>query len=275
MTGTMDTSRAVAALNGLADALGTDARELVQDESRRLIRTIANITPPGKGGGVRRLGEQAVERQLSNLFSEARPPLIDEIGSKYGIKDISTAYIVEKTGERLQLDWKQLDPTGDRMEQIHKANRDASGRVKLIRQNNKAVWSSRAVVPAGTRAQYIAKVKLRVGRAKAKWASIGAKLGDNFPNWISRHFGNVGNDSKANLSGLTDKEKPSITFGTVDGTNARIRSLVKAALDVRVKAMLNRTRLVLSGYKQDVARSIRPRAHAKETATVSQQEGVE
>jgi len=274
MTAELDTSRAVAALEGLADALGQDASELVRDESRRLIRTITNITPPGKGG--RRLGEQAIEKQLSNLFSEAGPPLIDEIGSKYGVRDISAAYITEKTGERIQLDWKQLDPTGDRMAEIHAANRDPNtGRVKIIRRANKGTWSSRAVVPMGTRAPYIARVKQRVGRWKASWALGGSKLGDSYPGWIARHFGSVDNISIVDLSGLADKEKPAIVFGSKAAGNNRIRALVKAALDIRIKAMLNRTRLVTSGYKKDVAQSIRPKAHAKETASSSPSEGVD
>src|SRR3954466_11796173 len=117
ITAEVDSSRAVGALESLSDALGVDASVLVRDETRRLCRTITNFVPPLKSrhGSPQATGQHAVERELKNLFSEASPHLIDEIGSKYGIRDISTAYVTEKTGTHLNLEWGAIDPTGERM----------------------------------------------------------------------------------------------------------------------------------------------------------------
>jgi hypothetical protein len=274
MTGTVDTSKAMAALESLADAMKVDASTLVADETRRLAKTIANFTPPLKSGfgTPQRTGEHAIERELSSLFSEATPNLIDEVGSKFGIKEINTAYVTERNGTHLNLQWGAIDATGDRMAEYHKANRDPNtGKVKLIRRASNTVWAARVIVPTGSRDPYVKQIKARVGRAKAKWALIAAKLGEKIPNWINRHFGSLGGESIANLDGLANREKPSIIFGTIDPNNRKIRGQVQAAVNLRAKAMANRARLMRSGYAKDVAQSIRPRPHASETKTETEQ----
>src|SRR5713101_4106586 len=124
ITGTIDTSRAVRALESLHDAMigkGMDCSNLLKDETRLLCRTIVNFTPPLKGGAgsPQRSGEAAIAREVGGLFSEASQHLIDEIGSRYGIRDVDAAYVTEKNGTRLQLQWQHIDSTGDRMAEYH------------------------------------------------------------------------------------------------------------------------------------------------------------
>ena len=264
ITAEIDVSRAQDSMDALYAAMlgaGQDASNLVKDETRRLAKTIVSFTPPIKGtaGTPRSQGEHAIEREFNSLFSEATPRLIDEVGSKYGLHNIRTAYLTEQGGQRLNLQWDHLDPTGDRMDQYHKMyQRD--GKVPLVRRQSKTVWASRVVVPLGSRGPFIKKFQAHVGRWKATFALVGSRLGDTFPAWISRHFGSLGETGIADLSGLSDAEKPSITFGSRSPGNNKIRSSIQAALNTRARAMVSRARLIVSGYAKDVAQGMRPRA---------------
>lgn len=259
----VDTTKAVAALESLSDALvgaGQDASNLVRDETRRLCKTITNFTPPLKGSGnAKQTGEHAIEREFKSLFSEATPLLIDEVGSKFGVHDIRTAFVTEQNGTRLNLRWDNLDPTGNRMEDYHEKYQK-NGKVPLVKNVNNTVWAARVVVPVGSRDPFIKKIQQRVGRWKASFALAGAKLGDKYPSWISRHFGSLSDISVADISGLSNKENPVVLFGSRAPGNNKIRASIQAAVNARARAMVKRVKLILSGYAKDVANGIRPRA---------------
>jgi len=269
MEATIDVSRANQAMDSLREAMigaGEDAKNLVRDETRRLAKMIAAFTPPIKGGAgsPQKVGEAAVERELKNLISEATPGLIEEISSRYGVHDIHTAYVTEKDGTHLNLKWGAIDATGAAIELYHKQNRGPDGKVKREKRPRKDVWSARVVVPFGTRGPYIDKIKARVGRWKATWALIGAKLGDKYPNWISRHFDSISGIATADIDGLNNGEKPFAVFGSAAPGNNRIRQRVQSAVSARARAMARRTKLILSGYSQDISRGMKAQARAKD-----------
>jgi hypothetical protein len=270
ISATIDTSRAEAALLSLREAMigkGMDAVNLLRDEAKLLTRTIVNFVPPPRAAGnPRQIGEHAVEVSLKNLISEATPNLIDEVGSKIGPHDITTAWLTETDKQRLNLQWANLDPNGTRLPELHKSYRDArTGRTASEKPVN-GVWKARIIVPLGARAPYIAKVKARVGRMKATWALIGSKLGDSFPQWISRHFGSASQYSVADITHLNDVEKPYIIFGSRAPGNNRLRPAIRDALRFRIRAMAKKTKLILSNYSKAVASGIKAEAAAHKIA---------
>lgn len=261
----IDTGRLILGLDSLRDALignGQDASTVVEDEARRLARTIVAFVPPiARGKAAKQIGEGAVERDIKNLVSQAKPSLIDEVGSKYGVRDIRAAYVTEATGTKLNLQWDHLDPTGARLPEFHLQYRDSSGRIPKIKKRP-GVWNARVVVPFGVRDDFIKKMQGHVGHWKATWAKAGARLGDKYPSWIARHF----NSSLgiANIEGLSNRQAPSVTFGSRAGGNSRIQARVQAAVRARAKAIARRVKLILSGYNRDLAKGMRAQARAKD-----------
>ena len=258
----INTDPLIRQMNSLHDALlgaGQDASTLVQDEVKRLARMIVSFVPPLRSSGnPRQVGEQAVERDIKNLVSEATPNLIDEVGSRYGVRDIQTAWLTEKDGKQLNLKWDHLDPTGDRLEEYHRSYQDRNGRIPKVKPTS-GVWSARVVAPVGTRQPLIDKNQKHVGHWKATWAKGGAALGDKYPTWINRHFNSPMAQVKIHLEG----ESPFVTFGSSAGGNDRIQSRIQGAVNARAKAMARRVKLILSGYSKDLSQKMKAQAKAK------------
>lgn len=265
VTAKIETDRLILGLDSLRDAMvgqGMDASHLVEDETRRLARMIVAFIPPiAKGRSAREVGEGAVERDIKNLISEAKPELIDEVGSRYGVSDIRAAYVTEKGGQQLNLQWEHLDPTGSRLEEYHEFYRDKrTGRVPKVKPVA-GIWQSRVVSPLGTRADLIKKTQRHVGSWKASWALVGARLGDKYPSWLSRHFGNPFGIAK--LDGLQNREAPFVTFGSRSAGNGRMRERIQGAVRARIRSIHRRVKLMLSGYNKDLASGMKAQARAK------------
>ncbi len=250
------------ALDGLVEALGGDATDILLQEHAQLTRTIVNFTPPPIGqGSPKALGENAITKDLMRLVSEAKPDLIDSIGSKYGITDVK-AFITGNTGNKIGIDWANLDATGDRLPEYHDRYRDQMGRIPSLKGSD-GVWKSRVVAPVGKRDEYTQQVWQHVGRWKAKWAYAAATKGAAFPAWITRHFGSLNGKAIADFQ-LDNTQTPSITFGCIGPSARRTLPKIRDALRTRLKAMTKRAKLILSGYSKDIAAGMRPRRHADE-----------
>jgi len=240
---TIENRRVNDMLGHLKDVTGADARAVLQDQAKRLARQITNFMPPlntGKKGSAKATGEAAVEMDLKNLITEATPNLIDEIGSRFGVTDIRTAYLTEHGGEQINLQWDHLDPTGSRLHEYHEQARDDEGRVPFVARPDTGIWSARVVAPVGTRQPEIDRTKADVGIAKASWALTGARLGDSYPAWINRHFGRVAKMSRLDQSKLNDPEQPSITFGSSAPGIGRFKRQINQAVVKRARAMVTR-----------------------------------
>jgi hypothetical protein len=260
----IDTNGAFLALDSLRDAMvgkGMDASNIVRDEARLLARTIASFTPPPKGNA-KKVGEDAIEKDLKSLIAEASYELIDEIGSKFGTRNIQNAYITKKDGTQVELNWENLDYTGSGLDDLHKKYRNQDGRVPRLHKSRANVWKSRVVVPEGVRAPFIKKIQQRVGRAKAAWAFTAYKLGGSVPGWISRHFGSLGSTSISSTEGLSDTIKPSVLFGSRAPGVRKMQSQIQAAVRVRTKAIARKVKLILSDYNSDLARGMRAQTKA-------------
>lgn len=265
LTLSVNHDRLILQLDALKEATQADSWDIVKDETRALSKTMVNFVPPLKANGDPKIiGEGAVERDIKNLISEASPEFIDEVGSRYGIVDID-AWITQKDGTRLNLQWEHVDPTGARLDEYHRSYL-VQGRVPKVKgQFSKGRWKSRVVAPPGARDSLIERKKLNVGRWKASWAFAAAELGATFPRWLSRHFG-VLNDV-AIFEPHYDAKSPTITFGSRAAGNFRIQSDLRTAFNVRIKAIRNRIKLIASGYSKDVSSGIKIARKANQIKT--------
>lgn len=267
ITATIDSTRHNVAMDSLFNAMcatGGDAAKLVEQETRLLSKTIVNFTPPikSKWGNPKTSGEMAIKAELYSLFSEAEPRLIDEVGSKHGTKDIN-AFITNANGEKVNLQWANLDPLGSRMDEYHEKFQNRRGKVPRTKASGSGVWKARVVVPKGSRDPYIKKLQARVGRARASFAQTAARLGATFPSWISRHFGAPISDiAIMELSGLQNPVSPSVVFGSRAPGIDRVRDRVQAAVNFRAKVIVRKVKLILSGYNKDIAAGIKAQSQA-------------
>lgn len=274
MIAEVDATKFKRAMESLSDALLSsdgDASMVLTDETKRLTRQIMNFTPPFKSSSMsedvpnasaKKIGELAIQRDLRRLYSEADTELMDEVGSRYGVSNINT-FVTGKDGAKLNLRWQRIDPEGSRMAAVHNDFMN-SGR-KLQRLNsNQHIWAARNVVPKGSIAKMQSDLVSRVGRWKASWAKTAMDLGDKMPSWISRH--NVSNISVSDKTQLTDRTRPSITFGSKAPGVGSTRPAIQAALNQRAAIIVRRVAMMLRGYKKDIESSGRANSHGREGA---------
>lgn len=265
---TIDDTRLNAAMDGLYNALvgdGKDVTNLLVSEHRKLARTIANFTPPSPPvSGSRQRGEEAVKADLYSLISEATPELLDKVSASYGVKDISGTYVTTKDIGRTELVWDNIVRDVSQLPEIHNTYRDTKGRVPR-RKSVQGQWRARVIVPIGMREEYVRQVQAHVGRWKAKWAVSAFLLGDTkWPKWISQHFDYVKSHVtfEPHLGGDTSQW---ITFGG-RGPNFRANvHHIQGAVKLRVRAIRDRIKIIISGYAKDVAQGVRARTRAHET----------
>ncbi len=263
----IDTTKFQAAIEAVANALvgdGKDVQNLLVDEHRRLTRTIVNFTAPTPASGARQIGELAVKKDLYSLISEAKPELINQIEAKYGLQNIDT--YTASPGGKVHVMWDNLSPSGSNLAELHNRYRSpATGRPQR-RKSVTGEWRSRIVVGKGMREPYVKLVQSHVGRWKAKWAFAAAQLGDKYPAWISRHFSHVANKAHFAVN-LGSKNVSAIAFGGRGPNFARDKAKIKGALDFRIKTMMKRVALIVSGYNKQQAAGMRASAQAHKTSS--------
>ncbi len=259
-----DTRNLDAAMDSLYNAMilkGKDASNLIEDEHRFLVKTIVNFTPPTASvwGPPKLSGEQALRFDVEGLIKEAAPKLIDTIGSKYGLTNIDT-YITSKGGEKVQVLWKNLDPEGSQLRTLHEKYQNKQGKTLKGPRSGKGQWRAQVMTSYGNREPYIIKRQKRVGRWRAKWAVSAARKGATFPNWVSRHFGALGNSAPFQFH--LEGEKPYVEFGVVGRDVARNHKLIQEAIKIRARAIRDKIVLILNDYNADLAKGIRAQTKA-------------
>lgn len=257
----IDTSKLNVVLNDLREAMignGEDVSKLLQQEHKLLTRTIVNFTPPLPATGAKQIGEKAVKRDLHSLISEAPADLIDEIGSEHGLTNIDT-YRTLKV-KNVHLLWDRIVPNPQMLPEIHNRYRNKRGRIPIVPGFGGGVWRSRVVVEKGQREPYVKQVQSHVGRWKAKWAFAAAQLGDKYPSWIARHFGDIA--SKARFQHQLKGVTPFILFGGSGPNFAQNKSKINAAVKFRVMVLKRRIKLVISNYAKQIANNIRVSSQA-------------
>ena len=237
-------------------SVGGDASHIVETNTKLLARTIANFMPPiretGNKGSPRLNGEAAIQRQLTSLFQESTDKTINDVGSIHGVHNVN-AWITTKDGAKLNLQWDNIDPNGDRMADYHNKYRNKRGTVYVTRQDavKNGVWKARVIVPVGMRKPYIKLIQERVGRGKCSISIVGQRLGDKYPSWITRHNSYIISSGRGIVQiNLSNPAAPSILFGTRAPGCSVVIDKVKAAVKFRVKAIARGTKLILENYKE-------------------------
>lgn len=229
---------------------GGDVSTLFEDESRLFLKQIIRLTPPKS----KAQGEAAIARDLIKQFTPINEEMLNIIGSEHGVSAID-AWITSANGERKELKWNRIDPTGDGMEAFHNANRDSRGRAyNLKRQRDPKVWYAPYVVSFQDYAKFRDKLYSHVGRRKAAWGKSSNALGGKLSRWISRHLAGAKGEFHNNHGSMG---KVSIVMINRAPGISQDLHFVNGALRVRYQAIGKRIRLALSGYSKDMAQQIK------------------
>lgn len=258
-TASLDSSKLNSRIFELRDALmgqGADVSTIFEDESRLFLKQVIRLTPPKN----KAQGEAAVARDLIKIFTPVNDDMLNIIGSEHGLSAIDV-WITTAGGERKELDWRKIDPTGDGMADFHKRNRDSRGRAYNLKRQKGDKWYAPYVVSFEEFAKYKAKIQARVGRRKAAWGKSFTALGGKLTNWISRHL----SGAKGELHNSHNPSNPSIVMINRSVGISQDLHFVRGALRVREEAIKKRIRLVLSGYSRDVAQGIKIQRKAHKT----------
>lgn len=242
-----------------------DISNLLRDETKYLIRTIVNFTPPLRKEGGKENSKIVIRDDLYSLISEAPQDMIDRFSATYGTANID-AYHTKKDGRKERVKWDLIVQNVGNLPELHDTYRGARGRPKRMKKSQ-TQWISRLVVPVGARDPYVEQVQKKIGRWKAKWALTGKeKCGDDkYPKWITQHFESV--RGKSFSFSEFDIENPQITFGG-SGPNFRDNiDRIRDAMKLRTRVIGDRIKLMWSGYAADMAKSIRIAANAHKTPT--------
>lgn len=254
---TFDHSKMSRQLGHLHDALigagqHGDARNLIRDESRRLLQQILKFTPPKNQAQ----GRAAVSRDIQRAIPPLTADTIHDPKLRAQVNKLAEAHDVEglrKLFSKLPKlkSWHIVDVDP----RIHKMNRDRRGRVQSSRRNY--------TLDIRGLAKYIREVQKRVGFMRAPWGKAFVAVGGKIADWVSRHFSYARGYVQANL---THPTFPSLTVSNQTPGIGQWEARVKAALQARHQAIGKRIRLILSGYSKDVARGIRPHRRVTQTA---------
>jgi hypothetical protein len=263
-----------AAIDSIHNAMigaGKDASTLLQDQAKLLLRKIVDYTPPpGRGNAAKELGERAISNDLHSLISEAPPELFNDIGSRYGVKNVE-APLIKKDGSELRLVWDNLVANPDNLPAIHNVYRKKNGRPVKTRQVQ-GQWRAKIVVEKGVREPYIRKAQGNLGRWKAKWAIHGAKLGDKFPAWITRHFpyAEAHTTHKFEVGG---ESGPLLVVSGKGPDFQRNLARIQDAMRFRIKQIAKLTQLILSNYSKAVASGMKAEAQAHKLKAQGEEAG--
>jgi hypothetical protein len=237
----------------LSRILPQDAATVFEDESRLFLKQVIRFTPPK----TKAQGEAAITRDLGQLFTAVDENMLNTIGSEHGLSAIDV-WLTTANGERKELDWRKIDPTGAGMKEFHYRNRDSRGRAFHLKRQRGQKWYAPYVVSFEDMAAYRDKMKARVGRRKAAWAKSYVALKGTVAAWIGRHIGGA----KGEFHISTNPSRPAIVMINRAAGIGQDTHIVSSALRARYQAIGKRMRLIASGYSKDVAQGIRLANHA-------------
>ena len=260
----IDMTKFSAAMDGLRAAfldggMDSDAAQIVQSETKLLSMEIAGQMPPKRKSKL----ESAIARDIRMTFyAMPREPLKGD--QRHGedmewiLPGPQFLYGVKKENLRLRM-------SEQGMREAHYKGEFPRERTKVLGSRGKQkVYEIQRIVTTRARIKKLnRKISSSYGRLKASFAQAAQQLGHmRIPKWMSKHFPSP--KAIVDVSGLTDGSTPVVTFGSRAPGVTAFGDIVRTAIAVRVKKMLTRTKLVLSGYNKDIAAGMRPRKRAKE-----------
>lgn len=178
----------------------------LQDEGKRLVKAIVQLTPPNK--------------EKTNKKGDINPTYNMSGGKKTVANDLAKIFRQSKRGT--------ADPAA-----FHKRFRDRRGRVKL--NLNKGEKDRR--IRIANLAEYKKKVQARVGYMAAGWKAAAAALGVNLPQWITKH--SAAGKGRVSLSGerMTIELSNDVVY---PGSRFLVERRVDDALRWRARTMMSR-----------------------------------
>ncbi len=182
---------------------------ILQEQAKLAIKDAISLTPPfhkfGSATSRKHLkaGENAIERDLNNVFSTASEGFINSsIAANGGSRRFIVREFKTKKGDTFLQDWADSSTSMSDMEPFHKSRLRSGnssggkggrnrGRVKGGGKYSKDIgrWKEqvRMVVPYANLDRYKKQIKSRVGYLKDGWSTASYKLGLKVQRWISRH----------------------------------------------------------------------------------------
>jgi hypothetical protein len=213
---------------------GADAKLLLREEARLLIRDILKLTPPQ----TQQQGALSVEVNLKRAFSPLVASDFSGWGNKLGKriarlirkKDVAQLnFLFSKIGGKLG--GKRIIGLND-MPAIHKRLTNERGRVSK---------SSYVALPQDFKA-YLKIVKARVGWAKAGWNAAATAVGLAMPGYVTRHSGN-----RLGSIQFSPAPKLGVTLLNYSSKMPRYQAKVDYAVQRRYHSFLNEAKRILAG----------------------------
>lgn len=136
---------------------------------------------------------------------------------------------------------------------------------KHPRRMQRVAITTKVLTTKGIVNRAIAIGKKAIGKLPASWFATAKKIQPSLvgPQWIERHIkGTSTSKSVTDLSGLSNVDSPSVTFGSRAVGVMKFDRAVQFAVNLREKKLAARLRLILSGYSKDVAQGIRVKRRA-------------
>lgn len=231
----------------LSVAMNRDAREVLADEGRLLVKKIMQITPPKNEAQ----GDKAVRRDLARAMKPLNEDYFESAELKKLVRETPPEQFEAKLVSIKGWDRWRVKPFS---KDLHKSRRNKRGRVS-------GTWRD-FVYPHEELEKYTeAKVK-NVGMMKAAWAESFINLGGKVSSWIKRHtpsaHGRGGVIAGTNNAPFVEFENASKGITTVE-------SRVQYAVRIRAQQMARRVKLILSGYKKEMAAGMKAKAKARKT----------
>lgn len=252
-TVTVDASIFNRMVSRIASASRRDIQSVLRQQSALFIKEAIKRTPPQTVSKTR----DSIQKRVDGTVEKAGETADKFKGLKQGASGI-TWYGVngkflfgveaerdfrKKGNEEAYKGFKELDRKGRRI--VSFRGRKGTQRVKL----------SGRILLKKSQLTYIAnRIKKHIGRLKAGWlpAADGLKV-VGIPASVSRHRAGA-KGAFIDASGST--QSPHIDITNFANGIAKARGIINQTMSVRLEAMANNLRLIVSGYDKDVKRGI-------------------
>jgi hypothetical protein len=258
ITTDIDTSGFTARLNELHFRFGIPANRILEQETKRMVKTLLRFTPPsggqtrynafgdslpseaGESVSAREQGRRAVASDLRNIFEFADDTYADFVDSldKTPGPEVSVTYLSRSKVKKI-VDWKHVGRTLDEVRAFHLRKRSKvtgrTPRTKARDGSNIGVWKvqEKMVLRKSLFSAYLKEVQSHVGNMKAGWTAAARTVSLAVPQWISSKFSGNG----YGLSSLSGS-RPSITINNSStGIARQVDNVAKSALRVRGEAI--------------------------------------
>lgn len=233
MTFTIDDSKFRAQLARFVDELGLEAKDVVRDQTRLLLKQVIAFTPPKTLAQGRAAVARDIKRSMTpinlDFFPNAR--MRDRVEQLAGKNDVTGLRDVFQTSTSWR-NWR-VEPFSP---SLHTGDRDRNGRVR----KNRMVFIPETV--GGQFAKYVATVQKFVGRLKAAWGPAYLAVGGTLPAWVARHASPRGS-VQINFG---DPQRPSIEFRNRAVGVGHLRHPFASAMRFRAE-----------GMRRDIARRLK------------------